>query len=282
MDLEEFREELAKAGLEHTSASALERPPCLRVFEYLYLGPRRREMPVGVPAIAGTAAHDGIQGVVCDGTDIEDALAEASSHIRSHKPISDLDELKTNQYVEDVELVINNGVEALAPYAGMNMWPEERITLTRKELALPMIGFVDIGSDDVIIELKTKWSPLGPPKKDLTRSFRKVKLPTRPDEAHVRQVAVYWAATGKMPILIYITKEGSVTFTADNCADLQTKSLLRRFNQLLHNAIVWENLLSISTDPKVLAMYIQPAWEDFRYRFMSDEFLKEARELYSV
>jgi hypothetical protein len=29
-------------------------------------------------------------------------------------------------------------------------------------------------------------------------------------------------------------------------------------------------------------MYIQPAWEDFRYRFMSDEFLKEARELYSV
>jgi hypothetical protein len=145
-----------------------------------------------------------------------------------------------------------------------------------------MIGFVDIGSDDVIIELKTKWSPLGPPKKDLTRSFRKVKLPTRPDEAHVRQVAVYWAATGKMPILIYITKEGSVTFTADNCADLQTKSLLRRFNQLLHNAIVWENLLSISTDPKVLAMYIQPAWEDFRYRFMSDEFLKEARELYSV
>ena len=46
--------------------------------------------------------------------------------------------------------------------------------------------------------------------------MRKVKLPEVPQPEHIRQVAVYSAATGKKANLVYATTEGYVTFNADN------------------------------------------------------------------
>jgi hypothetical protein len=282
----QLREALAEIGYTHVSPSSLEKPPCLRNFEYLYLGDKRKDMPVGVPAIAGTAAHDGIQGVACDGLEVEFAKEEARKYISKHEPISDLDELKKAQYVDDVEKLIDNGVEELAKLGDITYTSEERIGLYHKALeksGLEIMGFVDLTADDRIVELKTKWNPLGPPRKDGSRAFRKVKMPTRPDAAHIRQVAVYWAATGKMPYLIYITTEGAVTFSHENCDLMTVESLSRHFNQILHSAVVWENLLSISTDPKVLAMYIEPSWDDFRWRlFMPKDYLNQAEELFKI
>ena len=118
--------------------------------------------------------------------------------------------------------------------------------------------------------------------KDGSRNFRKVKLPTRPDASHIRQVAIYWAATGKMPYLVYVTTEGAVTFSHENCDLLTAESLSHHFNQILHNAVVWENLLTISTDPQVLKYWVQPNWEDFRWRFMPDDYLQQAKELFKI
>ena len=144
------------------------------------------------------------------------------------------------------------------------------------------MGFVDLTGDRILVEIKTKWNPLGPPRKDGSRSFRKVKTPTRPDPSHVRQVAIYWAATGKMPYLVYINTEGAVTFSHENCDLLTVESLSHHFNQILHNAVVWENLLTISTDPQVLKYWVQPNWEDFRWRFMPDDYLQQAKELFKI
>lgn len=273
---------LALANLNYVSHSQLEKPACLRIFEYLYLKDERRNIPVGVPATAGGAAHDGVQSVVCDGIDIDDAIATACKRIQEHQPISELDDLKRIQYIDDVELIIRNGVDEMAQFGDAIFDPELRVSLQHPALSQEVMGFVDLTGEKVLVELKTKWNPLGQPLKDGSRNFRKVKLPPRPDESHVRQVAIYWAATGKMPYLIYITKEGAVTFSHENCDLLTVKSLSHHFNQILHNAIVWENLLSISTDPQVLKYWVQPNWEDFRWRFMPDDYLQQAKELFKI
>ena len=139
------------------------------MFEYLYLKDERRDIPVGVPAIAGGSAHDAIQSVICDGIDMEDAIVTAVNRIQSHEPIDELDELKTRQYVEDVVLVVENGVDALKDYEGKFV-AEERVSLQHSELAQEIMGFVDLTGDNSIIEIKTKWNPFGPVKKDGTRS----------------------------------------------------------------------------------------------------------------
>lgn len=273
---------LALANQTYVSHSKLEKPACLRIFEYLYLKDERRNIPVGVPATAGGAAHDAIQSVICDGIDIDDAIATACKRIQEHQPISELDDLKRIQYIDDVELIIRNGVDEMAQFGDAIFDPELRISLQHPALSQEVMGFVDLTGEKILVELKTKWNPLGQPLKDGSRNFRKVKLPTRPDESHVRQVAIYWAATGKMPYLIYITTEGAVTFSHENCDLLTVKSLSHHFNQILHNAIVWENLLSISTDPQVLKYWVQPNWEDFRWRFMPDDYLQQAKELFKI
>ena len=278
----ELPKHLAEANLTYVSHSQLEKPACLRIFEYLYLKEERRDIPVGVPATAGGAAHDAIQAVVCDGLDINEAIEAAQTRIQEHQPISELDDLKRIQYIEDVEHIARNGVESLAPFLDQRLTSEERISLQHPKMAQEMMGFVDLTGEDKIIELKTKWNPLGPPRKDGSRSFRKVKSPTRPDPSHVRQVAIYWAATGKMPYLVYINTEGAVTFSQDNCDLMTVESLSHHFNQILHNAIVWENLLSISTDPQVLKYWCQPNWGDFRWRFMPDNYLQQAKELFKI
>jgi hypothetical protein len=279
--MKQLPQEWAEQGITYMSHSQLEKPACLRLFEYRYLKDERRDIPVGVPAIAGGSAHDAIQSVICDGIDMEDAIVTAVNRIQSHEPIDELDELKTRQYVEDVVLVIENGVDALKDYEDTFV-AEERVSLQHPELAQEIMGFVDLTGDNSIIEIKTKWNPFGPVKKDGTRSPRQAKLAENPDPSHVRQVAIYWAATGKMPTLVYITTQGAVTFSQDNCVLLSAESLDYHFNQILHNAIVWENLLSISTDPHVLKYWIQPNWDDFRWRFMPNNYLNQAKELWKI
>ena len=114
----ELPKHLADANLTYVSHSQLEKPPCLRVFEYLYLKEERRNMPVGVPATAGGAAHDAIQSVICDGLDIDDAIAIACKRIQEHQPISELDDLKRIQYIDDVEMIVRNGVEEISKLMG--------------------------------------------------------------------------------------------------------------------------------------------------------------------
>ena len=280
--MKELPQEWADHGITYMSHSQLEKPACLRLFEYRYLKDERKDIPVGVPAVAGGSAHDAIQSVVCDGLDIEDAILTAANRIQSHEPIDELGALKTAQYVEDIEPMVRNGVEALAVYGDDRFVAEERISLQHPELAQEIMGFVDLTGENIIVELKTKWNTFNRPRQDGTRTPKSVKLPERPDPSHVRQVAIYWAATGKMPHLVYITAQGAVTFNQDNCDLLSVASLDHHFNQILHNAIVWENLLSISTDPHVLKYWIQPNWEDFRWRFMPQEYLQQAKELWKI
>lgn len=283
---EKLQANIAAIGLTHGSPSQYEKPICLRLFEYVYLKDERKNIPTNVPAIAGGAAHDAIQGIMCDGLAPEGAIQVAQKRISEHTPTDDNDEIKRDRYVEDVEAMVVNGTEGClsltSGWFNEAMTAEEQITVEHPKLTMPIIGFVDLIGDFEFIEIKTKWNGLGMERKDGSRGVRKVKLPEVPQPEHVRQVAVYSAATGKKANLVYATTEGYVTFNSDNCGLLSDASLNHHFNQILHNAIVWENLLSISSDPNVLKYWIQPNWGDFRWRFMPDDYLQQAKELFKI
>lgn len=270
-----------EAWLSHYSPSSLESPLAYWLFNYVHLRNRRRDVPVGAPAPAGGAAHDAIQDVVCDGTDIEDAIAEAESKLMDHTPKNELDAEKRDRYIDDMNKMVRNGVEAMKHFGEINATKEKSLGYEHPRIDLPIIGFADFSTDDNIIELKTKWARAGGYRKDGTRGFSTPTAPKRPDAAHVRQVAFYYAASGKLPCIIYITANDYVIFDSKNCDLLSVPSLQYHMEQLLMNAIVRQNLLKISSDPAVLAWYVQPDWNDFRWD-IGEDFLKEAKELWKL
>lgn len=283
---EKLKANIAAIGLTHGSPSQLEKPICLRLFEYVYLKEERNNIPINVPAVAGGSVHDAIQAILCDGLVPEDSIKLAQKRISEHAPTDEADEIKRDRYVEDVEAMVINGTEGClsltSGWFNEAMTAEEQITVEHPKLTMPIIGFVDLIGDFEFIEIKTKWNGLGTERKDGSRGVRKVKLPEEPQPDHVRQVAVYSVATGKKANLVYVSTQGYVTFNPDNCELLSDASLSHHFNQILHNAVVWENLLSISSDPNVLKYWIQPNWDDFRWRFMPDDYLQQAKELFNI
>lgn len=267
--------------LEHYSPSSLEKPVANWVFDYVYLRGRRRDIQVGAPAPAGGAAHDAIQNVVCDGEDIDDAIAEAQQRLMEHTPKNALDEHKRDRYIDDMDAMVRNGVEAMTAFQAVEPTKEKVLGYEHPRLDIPVIGYADFVTDNQIIELKTKWSRAGAVKKDGTRGFSIPAMPKRPDAAHVRQVAFYYAASGKLPSIVYISANNYMIFNQDNCDLLSIPSLQFHMEQLLMNAIVRQNLLKISNDPQVLAWYCQPDWNDFRWD-IGDDFLSEAKELWRL
>lgn len=267
--------------LEHYSPSAIEKPLANWVFDYVYLGGRRRDIKVGAPAPAGGAAHDAIQAVVCGEAEVGDAIAEAEGRLFDHVARDDLDEQKKQRYIDDMGAMVTNGVEAMTHFGNIDATKEQVLGYEHPRLDLPIIGYADFCSRDCIIELKTKWARVGAVRKDGSRGFSIPSAPKKPDAAHVRQVAFYYAASGKLPSIIYISANDYVIFDSENCEELSVPNLQRGMEQLLMGAIVRQNLLKISNDPAVLAWYVQPDWNDFRWN-IGDEFLEEAKELWKL
>lgn len=269
----------------HFSPSSLEQPLCLWNFNYLYLRNRRRDVPTGAPAPAGGAVHDAIQSVVCDDVDYKEAIRHAITRLQEHTPRDELDAAKTERYIEDIPDMVSLGLDAMnevfKEQGDIEFTQEKVLGYEHPRLDVPVIGYADFSTPKSIIELKTKWSRPGAVRKDGSRGFSVPKPPTKPDPAHVRQVAFYRACTGLPPTIIYISARDWAVFDQSNCDELQPDNLQRCMEFLLQAAIVRQNLLKISNDPKVLAGYIQPIWNDFRWN-VGDEFLAEAKELWKL
>jgi len=267
--------------IDHFSPSQLEKPLANWAFEYVFLGHRRRDIAVGAPAPAGSAAHDAIQEIICDGVDPEDAIANAEQRMMEHVAKDELDGYKKERYIADMGSMVGNGVEAMSHFGNIDATKEQVLGYEHPRLDIPIIGYADFCSSDCIIELKTKWARAGAKRKDGSRGFSVPTAPKKPDAAHVRQVAFYYAASGKMPSIVYISANDYVIFNQDNCEELTVPALQRAMEQLLMNAIVRQNLLKISNDPDVLVWYMQPDWTDFRWN-IGDDFLSEAKELWKL
>jgi len=267
-----------KVGLYHYSPSQLNKPLGVWMFNYCHLDKdQRRKIKVGWNAAFGTAVHGGLQGMLCSGVSLDEAIDSAQMSMDFHEaPASEPPE-KLAKFRELIPEAIEQGIDLLAePFGGSE--EERRVEVSLAGVDLPVIGYIDLFKSDRFCEVKTKAARMGKVKSDGTRGWTKATLPARPEYSHVCQVAVYEHATGLKPNIAYVAAHGAILFSPDNCDELKPDYLAHCLEDMRSRAIRRQNLLHISTDPKVLAGLIDP---DFEHPFYWDEeFKDEAKELW--
>jgi len=143
---------------------------------------------------------------------------------------------------------------------------------------IPVHGYCDLKGDKLIIEDKCKFPKRGRVKKDGTRSWLTNKLPEdKPDSFHLLQIDFYYSVFQVPVYLCYINEESYKVFSADNCDELKPENIERRIPKIIQRCKVRQNLVSISSDPKVIKNYIQPQFDHYFWKNDLDEdYLKNA------
>ena len=247
------------------------------MFEYVYLSKeKRREIVVGENAAFGTAVHTVIQAVTCHGQDIDEAVEEAMTGYDFHP--ANFSQDKRDKFRELIPAAATVGIDLLSPlFAGAQ--EERKIELTLDGVLVPVMGYVDLFKDGQLAEIKTKAPRQGAVKKDGTRGWTKASLPKEPAWEHVLQAAVYWKATGATPNIAYVSSDDGVIYNPDNCDKMSDDVLNFAIDEIRRKAITRQNLLAVSTDPKVLAGLMEP---DFNHPFYwGHQFVNDAKELWS-
>jgi len=264
--------------LHHFSPSQLNKPIANWIFDYVYLSKdKRREIKVGENAAYGTAVHGGIQAVLSAGSSIEDASEAALMDFDFHP--ADESAEKREKFRELIPACIESGVDLLAETFG-GCQEEKKVTCELAGISVPVMGYIDLFTDKAFCEIKTKAPRQGPARKDGTRNFGKATLPKKPEFSHLCQVAIYAKATELVPHLAYVSADDGVLFTPENCEELQSDMLNYCLNEMRRRAALRQNLLRISTDPKVLASLTDP---DFQHPFYwNHQFKDEAKELWKI
>lgn len=275
----ELTEILFTAGIEHFSPSQLNRPVANWLFEYVYLSKdQRRQITVGENAAYGSAVHGGIQSVLCGGLDVEESITTAQMEFDFHP--ADESAEKREHYRELIPSAINEGINALGEWQGSEA--ELRVEWQPEGLAVPIIGFVDMASSyrKKFLEMKTKAPRLGAVKKDGTRGWVKAATPKEPEWSHIQQAAVYWKATGFEPNIAYVSDHSVTEFTPGNCEKMSQEVMEFAAQDMFIKAMKRQNLLKISTDPKVLASIVEA---DFDHPFYwKHQFADEAKSLFNL
>jgi hypothetical protein len=270
-------EKMKSVGVYHFSPSQLNRPLANWMFEYVYLSKeKRREIVVGENAAFGTAVHTVIQAVTCHGQDIDEAVEEAMTGYDFHP--ANFSQDKRDKFRELIPAAATVGIDLLSPlFAGAQ--EERKIELTLDGVLVPVMGYVDLFKDGQLAEIKTKAPRQGAVKKDGTRGWTKASLPKEPAWEHVLQAAVYWKATGATPNIAYVSSDDGVIYNPDNCDKMSDDVLNFAIDEIRRKAITRQNLLAVSTDPKVLAGLMEP---DFNHPFYwGHQFVNDAKELWS-
>jgi hypothetical protein len=247
------------------------------MFEYVYLAKeKRREIIVGENAAFGTAVHTVIQAVVCHGQDIDEAVEESTTGYDFHP--ANFSQEKRDKFRELIPAAASVGIDLLSPlFAGAQ--EERKIELMLDGVLVPIMGYVDLFKDGSLAEIKTKAPRQGQVKKDGTRSWTKASLPKEPAWEHIMQAAVYWKATGATPNIAYVSSTDGVIYNSDNCEKMSEDVLNFAIEEIRRKAITRQNLLAVSTDPKVLAGLMEP---DFNHPFYwGHQFVNDAKELWS-
>jgi hypothetical protein len=196
--------------------------------------------------------------------------------------LSQFDEFE--YYKTIIPMMIENGHKAHQTIPGYEKCkPEIEAFKWFDGINIPVHGYVDL-LGDVIIEDKCKFPRKGRVKKDGTRSWLTNKLPEeRPEQFHLLQVDFYYSVFEKPVYLCYINEESFKVFHADNCDELKPENIKKRIPRIIHRCKVRQNLLKISSDPKVIKDYIQPNFDDFRWKNDLDEnYLKDAKKFYEL
>jgi len=282
MTKREISKEWKAAGFTHLSASQLNPSVSNWLFRYVYLSPEeRRSIDVGERAAIGTSVHNAVQSIVCHGADIDEAIEAAQIAFDFHP--ADEDDVLRVKFRECIPQMVHQGVNVCVENGFIGAVDEERIECWLDDVNVPILGFVDLLVEGSMFgEMKTKAPRKTKPLKDGSQGWEKATLPKKPEFPHICQAAIYWHALRVTPSIIYIAEHDAVIFNAYNCEELQADGIAYALNEMRQKALIRQNLLKVSTDPKVLASITDPDWGHMYQWNMKEEWLERAKELWKI
>lgn len=178
----------AKHGISHLSASSLalyRNEPALWCLKYLF-GVKDE---VGPAAWRGSAVEAGIDWYLYQGKGFYEK-AEERFELDAQGDLSEEVEKERAALLD----FLTSAVKEMFPH-GRPVARQYKVEYRLEGIEVPIIGYVDYLYDDKLIDLKTTH-----------------RLPSEPRPDHACQVAVYAAATGKKPLIVYATPKKSATY----------------------------------------------------------------------
>ena len=282
MNVETLIKHQSEAGIKHWSFSAANQSAAKWVFNYVHRSAEDRQADIlGWNVELGKQVHHAIQNVLAHGLDLEQAIEEAVSRFMQYPLCEDI--VKRDKFCEVMPSMITQAVDLLNQWAFTGCEAETKISCEFPGVNLPVIGFVDLLREGMFTEIKTRAPVKSRILKSGEQGWAKGRIPKdEPEKSHVMQAALYAYATKLTPSICYVSAEGSHIFTPLNCETLQTGHLDRALEDLRQKVLIKQNLLSISSDSKVLASITDPDWQHNYQWDIEPELFLEAKRLWQI
>ena len=274
-----------KADLLHFSPSQLNMPIDVWLHNYIYKNKEWRDQRILHPRVpAGSAAEKGFVYYILEEEDQGAAIKAALKEFKKNKVY--YSSHWTDAYekcIDGMEKVVANAIAGFKEIGELeNCTTQEDCEFQFKGIDVTCQGKTDILTSKYVIDLKTKWR--GPPKPcKVTKknpngmtSGTAGSIPTIPPIEHLKQMAFYWMATGKEPILIYANDITHKVFDKNNCDKMTPGYLKYCLEYLRITQKVRQNFLKISHNPRILAQYIQPDFSNYRWNDLDEDQFEEA------
>ena len=275
-----------KADLLHFSPSQLNLPIDVWLHKYIFKNKEWRDQQILHPRVpAGSAAEKGFLHYILEEEDQGAAVKVARTEFKKNKVyyVSHWN-ADYEKCLDTLEKVVANAIAGFREIGEVkNCTTQEDCEFHFKGIDVTCQGKTDILTSKYVIELKTKWRKPGTPCKVTKRTPDGMtsgivgSLPkTSPPIENLKQVSFYSKATGKEPIIIYANDIGHRVFDKNNCNKM-TPSFMEHYIEFLRiNQKVRQNFLKISTNPRVLAQYIQPDFSAYQWNDLDEDQFEEA------
>tara|TARA_R100000231_G_scaffold63527_1_gene51539 strand:- start:177 stop:1091 length:915 start_codon:yes stop_codon:yes gene_type:complete len=301
MDKIEFTPEYwLRWGLDHTSPTQSNKSNGIWAAQYLICTNEERRKFTSKPVMtAGNAAQRGIDTCIVDRLTVDTATKEAVYQYTETAPASwDLDDdykIQFNAIKDGMPQMVANGIAALKEifpkYEKTKIKSETKASKYLEGIAVPMVGYIDYESKDVIVELKTKQRKKPRYNKDGTARCDHGVLPRKPEIAHAKQVGFYKQATNKQIFLVYVNDKepgfnkrtktdepGYVIF--DQTHDmLNDESLDFYWENYRVTNTVRQNILKNNSELKDILANIDPEFHNGFWDY-GDEYVARAKKLW--
>jgi hypothetical protein len=224
-------------GIKHLSASSINlfaAEPAMWVMQKL----AKKSTGVGPAAHRGTASEAGIvMGLLNPDAPIVECQQHALDEF-DRLVIADLDGKAAKERAAIMNIV-EHGIKKLR-IAGIPDEVQHKIEITLPGVAVPFIGYVDVGwsNHGIRLDIKTKL-----------RSVNSI------EEAHNRQVSLYLYGTNKTGRVCYITPRDAEIFTLEN-----TEKHVEQARQI---ALRIQNFLALTDDTEKLIASVVPNYGSF-------------------
>lgn len=232
-------------GIGHLSPSSLNlfaAEPAFWTLKYLW----KVRDDVGDAAHRGTAVEAGVEHLL-GGQPLPVAEAVAQQNFSLNYGDADSDERRA------IRPMLEQAAAAVSQF-GKPIARQKKVEHRVDGIEVPIVGYLDWEFEDGVIDLKTTH-----------------RLPSAPRQDHVRQVALYTAATGKPSSLVYVTTKKFAVYPispADSEAALQS---------LVRTARAVRKVLYYSATREEVAEFFSPNFESF---YWNDETKKHAMEVF--